>query len=204
MSLRHSYTLLAPIYDAMVNQGTAAMRQTSLAQLPDVNGQSILLAGVGTGLDFAYLPPGATYVGIDLTPAMLTRAQHRCPDHLQINLQLGDVTRLPFADAQFDHVVMHLILAVVPEPIKALQEAARVLKAGGTILVLDKFLRRGQLALARRILNLVIRHVATRTDVVFEDVLQHSPELQVRSDTAVMASGWFRSIVLEKPIGVIQ
>lgn len=198
MSLRQSYTLLAPLYDALVSQGTAAMRQTSLDQLPDVTGQSILLAGVGTGLDFAYLPREANYVGVDLTPAMLTRAQQRCPEHLQMQLQLADVTQLPFADDQFDHVVMHLILAVVPNSIKALQEATRVVKPGGSILVLDKFLRRGQLALTRRALNLLLRHIATRTDVVFEDVLQHSPALQVRSDKPMMAGGWFRSIVLEK------
>lgn len=174
------------------------MRQRSLAQLPVVSGKSILLAGVGTGLDFPYLPRDANYVGVDITPAMLQRAAQARPADLRIELRVADVQQLPFADNQFDHVILHLILAVAPDSRQTLQEAARVVKPGGTILVLDKFLRRGQLALSRRILNLLLRHIATRTDVVFEDVLQHCPALQVCSDTPLLANGWFRSIVLQK------
>jgi len=198
MALRHSYTLLAPLYDTLVTRGTAPMRQSSLAQLPEVNGKSVLLAGVGTGLDFPYLPRGANYVGVDITPAMLQRATQARPVDLSIELRVADVQQLPFADNQFDHVILHLILAVVPNSPQTLQEAARVVKPGGTILVLDKFLHRGQRAPLRRILNLLLRHVATRTDVVFEDVLQTCPNLQLRSDIPTMAGGWFRRIVLQK------
>ena len=71
---------------------------------------------------------------------------------------------------------MHLILAVVPEPASALQEAGRVLKNRGSIYILDKFLRPGQLAPIRRGMNTVLRHIATRTDVVFEEVLSSSTD----------------------------
>lgn len=198
MALRHSYTFLAPIYDKLVTRGTAPMRQSSLAQLPDVTGKSILLAGVGTGLDFPYLPRNARYTGVDITPAMLQRATRARPADLRIDLQIGDVHQLPFADNQFDHVILHLILAVAPNSPKTLQEAMRVVKPGGSILILDKFLRRGQLAFTRRVLNLLLRHIATRTDVVFEDVLAQCPNARVVSDIPTMAGGWFRRIVLHK------
>ncbi len=198
MALRHSYTLLAPLYDKLVTRGTAPMRQGSLAQLPDVTGKAILLAGVGTGLDFPYLPRSANYTGVDITPAMLQRATQARPADLNIALQVGDVHQLPFADNQFDHVILHLILAVAPDSPKTLQEAVRVVKPGGTILILDKFLRRGQLALTRRLLNLLLQHIATRTDVVFEDVLAQCPNAHVVSDTPTMADGWFRRIVVQK------
>ena len=196
MSLKHSYTLIAPIYDAMVATGTASMRKKSLAQLNDVSGKKILLTGVGTGLDFEHLPTGAEYHGIDLTPAMLRRAEQRIKPGQSIKLHLGDVTALPFDKAEFDIVISHLILAVVPKPEKMIIEVERVLKPGGQVLILDKFLRPGQLALGRRLLNLFIRHIATRTNVVFEQVLAHAPELKLVSDEPTMVGGWFRRIKL--------
>ena len=111
---------------------------------------------------------------------------------------LGDSMALPFAAAQFDHVVLHLITAVVPQPAHCLSEAARVLKPGGTVIVLDKFLRPQQRAWLRRALNPLSRRIATRMDVVFDDVLRAVPELQVVSDVPLLAGGWFRGIVLRK------
>jgi len=198
LSLKHSYTFLAPIYDTIVSKATAPMRRTSLANLDDINNKDILLCGIGTGLDLPHLPPGARYTGIDLTPAMLTRALQRRRDDLDMTFDTGDVMQLPYDDAVFDHVIMHLILAVVPEPEKALREAARVLKPGGKIYILDKFLRPGQLAPMRRLLNILIQHIATRTDVVFESLLTTTPELSVLHDENCIPGGWFRTIVVQK------
>ena len=94
-----------------------------------------------------------------------------------------------------------IILAVVAEPQQVLAEAARVVKPGGQILILDKFLRPGQRAPFRRLLNLITRHIATRTDVVFEDLLTQIPALQLIQDEPSLAGGWFRRIQLQKTLG---
>lgn len=193
--LKYSYSLLAPVYDALVARATLPMRKQSLEQLGDVNNKSILVAGIGTGLDIPLLPEGANYSGIDLTPAMLNKARAYKTD---IDLKQGDVMQLPYPDQRFDIVIMHLILAIVPQPEQALKEATRVTKVGGRILILDKFIKPGQWALGRRLLGLFMRHIATRTDVVFEDVHRHCPELIKTSDQPAALTSWFRCIELKK------
>ncbi len=196
MSLKHSYTLAAPFYDAFLTAATRGARKRSLSALSNFPPRDVLLLGVGTGLDLPHLPNQHNYVGLDLTAAMLTRARPRAAG-LHFTPLRGDVQRLPFGDASFDVAVLHLILAVVPAPTLCLAEAVRVLKPGGTLLVFDKFLRRGE-AGWKRLLNPLTRHVATRLDVVFEDVLAAVGGVQVTTNDAALASGWFRLIRLEK------
>lgn len=201
MGLKQSYTLLAPIYDTIVSSATAPMRRDSLRALSTRAEDRVLLAGVGTGLDIPYLPEHADYFAMDLTAAMLLRARQRLMPAQRIYLHRANVMQMPYADNSFDSVVLHLILAVVAEPHSVLAEATRVLKPGGRILILDKFLRPGQRAPMRRLLNLLIRHIATRTDVVFEDLLPHAPQLRLLSDEPCIAGGWFRRIQLQKANG---
>lgn len=200
-SLKLSYSLLAPIYDVFLERASRPMRQYSLAQLQrlETAQASILIDGIGSGLDIPLLPAGPRYTGIDLTPGMLRKARIRAGKHnIDIQLQEGNSLALPFPKDSFDVVIMHLILAVVPNPVQALLEAERVLKPNGYILILDKFLRPGQLALVRRLLSPVAGLIATNTNVVFERVFETSQQLQILEDKPMLANGWFRHILLQK------
>ena len=196
MSLKHSYTLIAPFYDAAIDRATRSARRRSLSGLANTPGR-VLLAGIGTGLDLPHLPPQHHYVGMDLNRAMLHRAVPRV-GNIDLLLVQGDAQGLPFADAAFDGAVLHLILAVVPEPGRCLAEIARVVRPGGQVLIFDKFLKAGQSAPLRRLLNPVARRVATRLDVVFEDLLAATPQLSLIHDQAALAGGWFRHLYLKR------
>lgn len=202
MALKHSYTLIAPIYDYVVDSAFDGFRRRSLQALSmdESERPEILISGVGTGLDIPHLPPGPRYFGVDITPAMLARADKRARQRpeLDIELQVGDAMDLPFEDHRFDAVILHLILAVVPDSQRALQEAARVIRPGGRIIVFDKFLRPGERAWLKRMLNPFLRHVATRTDVVFEELLDACEDLECVRDDPALAGGWFRHIELQK------
>ncbi len=199
MGLRHSYTLIAPIYDLSVAAFTHQARRRSLLALNEGEVEHVLLAGVGSGLDIPLLSPGPRYIGMDLTPAMLARAKRKAAaSAVDIRLELGDAGTLPYAAGVFDVVVMHLILAVVPHAEQVLMEATRVLRSGGRVLILDKFLRPDQKAPLRRLLSPVLGSLVTRTDVVFEELLIHAPELTIQQDNPALLGGWFRHIVLEK------
>ena len=200
MSLRTSYALIAPFYDWVVGPALAYARRKSLARLPGTGRSRILINGIGTGLDLPLVPPAHHYTALDLTQAMLTRALPRAAG-LDVQWVQGDSQRLPFGDAAFDHVLLHLILAIVPDTQLALLEAARVTRSGGHLFILDKFLRRGESAPLRRLLNPLARRIATRTDVVFEDALTGVDNLRVIDDQPAFAGGWFRLITLEKLTG---
>lgn len=195
--LRSSYDLLAPLYDLVVSRVMRTARGRSLRALPQDAPGRVLLSGAGTGLDLPLLPPLHRYTALDFSAGMLRRAVPRATG-LEVDFVLGDSMELPFADASFDHVVLHLIVAVVPQPGLCLTEAARVLKPGGTIVLFDKFLHPQQHAWLRRALTPLTRRFATRMDVVFEDLLRETPELQVVGDEPALAGGWFRRIVLRK------
>ncbi len=197
MSLASSYRLIAPFYDALVSLPLARARRGSLARLPRSGRLDVLFDGIGTGLDLPHVPACHRYVGTDLVAAMLARARARA-GALECRLVQADAMRLPFPSACFDVVVLHLIVAIVPDPVAALAEAARVTRSGGTLLVWDKFLRHGERARLRRLLSPLAGQVATRLDVVLEEVLAQVPGIVVTGDRPAGAGGWFRHVELEK------
>jgi ubiquinone/menaquinone biosynthesis C-methylase UbiE len=117
--------------------------------------ESLLDAGTGTGRMLELLAPHVRRaVGIDASPGMLAVARDRLArvDIRHAQVRLGDVHRLPFPDGDgasgFDAVLFHQVLHYLDDPGAAVAEAARVLRAGGRVLIVDfaahemEFLRR--------------------------------------------------------------
>lgn len=101
---------------------------------------TILDAGVGTGRNFPFYPPGSKVVGIDLSPAMLARAEtRRRSAAADVELRQMDVTRLDFPDHSFDAAVATFLFCVLPDELQVpgLREIKRVLKPGGTVRLLE-------------------------------------------------------------------
>jgi ubiquinone/menaquinone biosynthesis C-methylase UbiE len=98
----------------------------------------VLEVGIGTGLNLPLYPRGVRLTGVDLSPAMLALARRRADDlGVQVDLREGDAQALPFPDGSFDTVVCTLSLCAVPDDRAALQEMWRVLRPGGSLLLLD-------------------------------------------------------------------
>lgn len=196
---RIRYTIYTPFYD-----GVAALfnrsRRLSVDSLQIQPGASVLLIGAGTGLDLPYFPANCRVVATDLTPAMIARVKKRA-DRLNrpVEALVMDGHHLDFPDASFDHVVLHLILAVIPDPDACLRETVRVLKPGGTVAVFDKFVGRNQKpTILRRLLNLPSAFLATHLTRQAESLLSPTG-LEILSDTDADAGGLFRRILLRKP-----
>jgi ArsR family transcriptional regulator len=68
---------------------------------------------------------------------MLDAARRRLAGVANVDLRAGPLEALPLDDGSLDAAVMMLVLHHVPDPSRALCEAARVLKPGGRLLVVD-------------------------------------------------------------------
>lgn len=140
LRLRERYERIAPFYDLLDSpferRRYRALRPLLFAGLSG----AILDAGVGTGRNIASYPPGAGMTGVDLSPAMLARAQSRATAAGRVvDLRLMDVTQLDFPDATFDAAVASFLFCVLPDDLQkpALRELARVVKSGGTLRLME-------------------------------------------------------------------
>lgn len=133
-SLRALYGADEPVEAALCAAlgGQAGTEPESLGALLDV--------GTGTGRMAELLAGNASHVtALDKSPEMLriARAKLQALPADKVDLVHGDFTALPFADASFDTVLFHQVLHYAQSPAVVLAEAARVLRTGGRIAVVD-------------------------------------------------------------------
>lgn len=107
----------------------------------------VLELGVGVGANWPYLPPELAYVGIEPDPYMLRRARKRAAaTGRQLTVEQARAEELPFEDESFDTVLVTLTLCTVEDPQRALSEAQRVLKPGGSLIFAEHVRPEGRLA----------------------------------------------------------
>lgn len=98
----------------------------------------VLELAAGTGRNLPFYPEGMRLTAVELSPEMLEIARHRAGDlGIEADLRVGDVQNLPFPDASFDTVVATLALCTIPDDRSTVAEAARVLRPGGLLLLLE-------------------------------------------------------------------
>lgn len=138
---RDRYERIAPLYD-LLDLPFEYGRYRSLRRklFEGVKGH-ILDAGVGTGRNFSFYPAGATVTGIDISSAMLARAERRLRQSPASSIELCqmDVSRMAFCNDTFDAAVGSFLFCVLPEALQvhALKELQRVVRPGGLIRLLE-------------------------------------------------------------------
>jgi ubiquinone/menaquinone biosynthesis C-methylase UbiE len=135
LAVVNGYDGWATTYDGEDN-GCFPMRDEVLTPMLDsLTPGRALDAACGTGAVAQQLVArGHDVVGIDISEAMLSRAEKAVPDAC---FMPGDLTDLPLPDGDVDHVVCSLALTHLSDLRPFFAEAARVMRPGGRLLLLD-------------------------------------------------------------------
>lgn len=172
---RIRYTLYNPFYN-LISKYFYPLRQQSIESLGLNKGDKVLILGAGTGLDLDHLSNDFSIFAIDITPSMIKKLNQRATElHLKVDSRVMDGSNLDFKDDHFDAVILHLIVAVIPDPVACLKETERVLKPGGKFTIMDKFVESGRSpSLVRKILNPITSFIATTVTRDIDELLQHT------------------------------
>jgi ubiquinone/menaquinone biosynthesis C-methylase UbiE len=135
-------TTVAPVaYLDALSQMPAirAYKEKMLALLAPARGERVLDIGCGTGEDArgvaAAVAPSGKVVAVDVNPEMIAVARSRTPDALPVTWLVADAHSLPLADRDADAIRIDRVLQHVRDPATVLDEAARVCRPGGRVLV---------------------------------------------------------------------
>jgi phosphatidylethanolamine/phosphatidyl-N-methylethanolamine N-methyltransferase len=160
-AIQEAYARLCKYYDLLFGPLLAPARLAAVQAVNRSAGRDVLEVGVGTGLALPHYGSEKRVTGIDLSADMLVKARARALglSNVQAVLEM-DAQSTDFANGQFDIAVAMFVASVVPNPRALLAEMRRVVKPGGTMLLVNHFAeedgvpewwRRGTEAVSKRI-----------------------------------------------------
>jgi ubiquinone/menaquinone biosynthesis C-methylase UbiE len=136
--VQNEYAHLAPQYDRRWSFYVNATVQETMHRLDLNSHERILDLGCGTGTliqRLLHLAPEIEIFGLDPSAEMLNIARQKLPK--SVELRLGSADSIPFPNESFDLIISTNAFHYFRNPSQAIQEAKRVLKPNGHLVITD-------------------------------------------------------------------
>lgn len=199
-----AYGKWAPVYDLVFGPVFRRGRADSIRVAERIGGR-ILEVGVGTGISLPGYDKSNRLYGVDISEPMLDKARRRVAalglDNVEA-IEVMDAENLQFPDDSFDVIVAQYVVTAVPNPERALDEFARVVRPGGEIVIATRVGAEGGM---RKTIEKTLMPVTTRlgfrTDFPWErytDWAAKTPSVRLVERRALPPLGHFSLVRFEK------
>jgi phosphatidylethanolamine/phosphatidyl-N-methylethanolamine N-methyltransferase len=195
------YAEFAPLYDKVFGKIFYSRLERVIEDLYIPRGANVLEVGAGTGTSFPAYPTHCQITGIDLAPDMLSRARQKIAENGWSHIRVLEMNalNLEFPDDSFDYVMAFHVVTVVPDPVAMVNEAQRVCKPGGKIVIVNHFTTDVPvLGMVTRSLDPLTRWLGWRTDLKLKPFIE-STNLNVERIYKITKPSLYTVLVGIKP-----
>jgi phosphatidylethanolamine/phosphatidyl-N-methylethanolamine N-methyltransferase len=191
--VKRAYKFYAPAYDFVFDWIFHPGREQAMRLLDVKRNDHVLEVGIGTGLNLPLYPTHCHITGIDLSEEMLEKAQDKVIELalISVTLKVMDATVMDFGDSEFDSAVATYTISAVPDPVGVLREMRRVVKPGGSIVLLNHF--RSERRVVGRLEDLVspvCTRLGWKSNLPFEPLLKQVGLIPDLSTKVNLFNGW--------------
>jgi phosphatidylethanolamine/phosphatidyl-N-methylethanolamine N-methyltransferase len=191
--VKRAYKLYAPAYDFVFDWIFHPGRERAMHLLDVKRNDHILEVGIGTGLNLPLYPTHCHITGIDLSEEMLEKAQDKIIELglISVTLKVMDATVMDFGDSEFDSALATYTISAVPDPVGVLREMRRVVKPGGSIVLLNHFRSdRRVLGQLEDLVSPVCTRLGWKSNLPFEPLLKQVGLIPDISTKVNLFNGW--------------
>ena len=191
--IQRVYSNYAGVYDRVFGRVFQDSREAVVRNLKIAPGDRVLEVGVGTGLCLPLYPRNCDITAIDLSQAMLDKAEERVKELGLTNVKLMhmDAGNMTFPDSSFDIVIAAYVVTAVPDYRKLMEEMVRVSRPGGRLILLNHFTQDSPIiAAVEKAISPICTRIGFRTDLSVDQVINGWPLIKERDERVKPLGMW--------------